>query len=105
MQSGDFGRRTRQGGTVSETRQPHEGVRGCQDRQVRVRARDDLAPLLYLGLVISGFAGDEPAVGLIVLLLGAVGFIVYLALIRMTLELHVSIVRMSEDIHKRLPGG
>jgi Domain of unknown function (DUF4282) len=61
--------------------------------------------LLYVGLVISGFASDEPAYGLIVLVLGPVGFIVYLALIRMTLELYVSIVRMSEDIHKRLPGG
>jgi Domain of unknown function (DUF4282) len=64
-----------------------------------------LLALIYVGLVISGFASDEPAYGLIVLVLGAVGFIVYLALIRMTLELYVSIVRMSEDIHKRLPGG
>jgi hypothetical protein len=64
-----------------------------------------LLALVYLGFVIGGFAGDEPAVGLVVLVLGAVGFIVYLALIRMTLELYLSIVRMSEDIHKRLPGG
>lgn len=59
--------------------------------------------LLYLGLVISGFASDEPAAGVAVLFVGAIGFIVYLALIRMTLELYLSIVRMSEDIHKRLP--
>ena len=59
----------------------------------------------YLIFVVAGFAGDEPAVGLVVLVLGGVGFIVYLALIRMTLELYLSIVRMSEDIHQRLRGG
>jgi hypothetical protein len=41
--------------------------------------------------------------GLAVLLLGPVVLIIYLAIIRMTLEFYLSIVRMSEDINKRLP--
>lgn len=40
--------------------------------------------------------------GLLVLILGAIVVIVYLALARMTLEFYLAIVRMSEDIHKRL---
>ena len=31
--------------------------------------------------------------------------IIYLALIRMTLEFYLSVVRMSQDIHQRLPQG
>jgi len=56
----------------------------------------------WLIAVISGFA-QNVGVGLLFLVLGAIGVIVYLALIRMTLELYLSIVRMSEDIHHRLP--
>lgn len=40
--------------------------------------------------------------GLGVLIFGAVGVILYLAFIRMTLEFYLSVVRMSEDIHHRL---
>lgn len=41
--------------------------------------------------------------GIFVLLIGPVLLIIYLAVIRMTLEFYLSIVRMSEDVHKRLP--
>jgi hypothetical protein len=57
----------------------------------------------YLLFVIVGFAGDTPAVGIVVLLLGWIPFLVYLALARMTLEFYFALVRMSEDIHHRLP--
>lgn len=59
--------------------------------------------LAYLLLVIVGFAGDTPAAGVVVLLLGWIPFLVYLALARMTLEFYFALVRMSEDIHHRLP--
>ncbi|MDF2966239.1 MAG: hypothetical protein K0Q93_17 [Nocardioidaceae bacterium] len=57
----------------------------------------------YLLFVVLGFAGDTPAVGIVVLLLGWIPFLVYLALARMTLEFYFALVRMSEDIHHRLP--
>ncbi|MGI8523536.1 MAG: DUF4282 domain-containing protein [Nocardioides sp.] len=38
-------------------------------------------------------------------MVGAVAALVYLAFIRMTLEFYLAIVRMSEDIHRRMPGG
>jgi hypothetical protein len=56
----------------------------------------------WLIAVISGFT-QNAGIGLLFLIVGAVGVIVYLALIRMTLELYLSIVRMSEDIHHRFP--
>ncbi len=59
--------------------------------------------LLYLIFVITGFAGDQPLVGVLVLLLGWIPFLIYLALVRMTLEFYFALVRMSEDIHQRLP--
>lgn len=59
--------------------------------------------LLYFSFVVSGFASDEPAYGLFALIGGAIGFVLYLALIRMGLEVSMAMVRMSEDLHKRLP--
>lgn len=56
--------------------------------------------LAWLIAVISGFV-NSAGIGLLFLVGGAVAVIVYLALIRMTLELYLSIVRMSEDIHHR----
>jgi hypothetical protein len=41
--------------------------------------------------------------GLSVLVLGPIFLVIYLAVIRMTLEFYLSVVRMSEHIHKRLP--
>jgi hypothetical protein len=64
--------------------------------------------LAFIGLVIgwliflvSGFAQDT-SIGIIVLVLGPIGLILYLAFIRMTLEFYLAIVRMSEDVHHRL---
>lgn len=58
--------------------------------------------LVWLVFVISGFAKNA-GLGLFLLILGGIGAILYLALIRMTLEFYLAIVRMSEDIHHRLP--
>jgi hypothetical protein len=58
--------------------------------------------LLWLLLVISAFVKSAGA-GLAVLIIGGIGAILYLALIRMTLEFYLAIVRMSEDIHHRMP--
>ncbi len=56
----------------------------------------------WLIFVIAGFANSLGA-GLGALILGPVFVVIYLAVIRMTLEFYLSVVRMSEDIHKRLP--
>jgi hypothetical protein len=56
----------------------------------------------YLVFVVAGFK-ESPGVGIVVLLLGAVAAIIYLAFVRMTLEFYYAIVRMSEDINRRLP--
>ena len=57
--------------------------------------------ITWLVLTAAGFLGDSPASGVAFLLLGAIGVILYLAFIRMTLEFYLAIVRMSEDIHHR----
>lgn len=56
----------------------------------------------WLIFVFAGFANSAGA-GLGALILGPIFVIIYLAVIRMTLEFYLSVVRMSEDIHKRLP--
>lgn len=56
----------------------------------------------WLIALFAGFA-DSLASGLVVLVLGPVMLVIYLAIVRMTLEFFLSVVRMSEDIHKRLP--
>lgn len=63
-----------------------------------------LIGLGWLIYVIFGFA-KSPGLGLLILIVGAVAALVYLAFIRMTLEFYLAIVRMSEDIHRRMPGG
>jgi hypothetical protein len=62
-----------------------------------------LAGLLvgWLVFLAAGFAQDALA-GVLVLVLGPVAVILYLAFIRMTLEFYLAIVRMSEDIHYRM---
>lgn len=64
--------------------------------------------LAMIGLAISwlfflatGFAQDA-VFGLLVLVLGPLVMLLYLAFIRMTLEFYLAIVRMSQDIHQRL---
>jgi hypothetical protein len=60
--------------------------------------------LVALGLIvfiIGGFVGDQPALGILFLIVGPLAAIVYLAFFRMMLEMYFAIVRMSEDIHRR----
>src|SRR4051812_25476738 len=56
----------------------------------------------WLVFVFAGFANSVGA-GLFALVLGPIFVIIYLAVIRMTLEFYLSVVRMSQDIHQRLP--
>lgn len=56
----------------------------------------------YVAFVIVAFS-QSAAQGLLMLVLGAVAVLIYLAFIRMTLEFYYALVRMSEDIHHRLP--
>ena len=56
----------------------------------------------WLIFVFAGFA-NSVGTGLAALILGPIFVIIYLAVIRMTLEFYLSVVRMSEDIHQRLP--
>ena len=55
--------------------------------------------LAWLAAAFSVSAGY----GFLVLVIGPIVMLVYLALIRMTLEFYLAITRMSEDIHHRLP--
>ncbi|MFY9916528.1 MAG: DUF4282 domain-containing protein [Nocardioidaceae bacterium] len=59
--------------------------------------------LAYVIVVIAGFSQSAGA-GLVLLVVGAIIALVYLAFIRMTLEFYYAIVRMSQDINRRLPG-
>jgi hypothetical protein len=61
-----------------------------------------LLAVAWLAWLAAGFASSA-AYGLLVLLIGPIVMLVYLALIRMTLEFYLAITRMSEDIHHRLP--
>jgi hypothetical protein len=56
-----------------------------------------LAWLLFLVVAFS----RNPVGGLFVLVIGPVIVLIYLAFIRMTLEFYLAIVRMSQDIHHR----
>jgi len=56
----------------------------------------------WLVFLFAGFANSVGA-GLVALVLGPIFVIIYLAVIRMTLEFYLSVVRMSQDIHQRLP--
>ncbi|HEX6151185.1 DUF4282 domain-containing protein [Nocardioides sp.] len=62
--------------------------------------------IIALGLgfflfLAAGFAAGART-GLVVLLVGPVAVLLYLCLIRMTLEFYLAIARMSQDIHQRL---
>jgi len=57
--------------------------------------------LFWLVFLASSFS-QSAGLGAVVLVLGPVAIILYLAFIRMTLEFYLAIVRMSEDIHQRL---
>lgn len=51
----------------------------------------------YVILVISGFA-DSPLTGLAILIGGAIGALIYVIFLRITLEFYFAVVRMSDDI-------
>ena len=67
--------------------------------------------LATIGIVIGWIAisisvmHNNAAAGIAVLVFGTIPAVLYLAFFRMMLEFYLSVVRMSEDIHKRLPGG
>jgi hypothetical protein len=63
-----------------------------------------LLSLVLLGYLIVALASEEPALIVLVLFVGPFVALLYLIFIRMTLEFFVAIVRMSEDVHRRLPG-
>lgn len=56
----------------------------------------------YVLFTIAGFSQSLPT-GMLVLLLGPFFAIIWLAAVRIGLEFGVAVVRMSEDINKRLP--
>ncbi len=57
--------------------------------------------LTWLVFLLTSFS-QSSGLGVVVLLLGPIIAILYLAVIRMTLEFYLAVVRMSEDIHTRL---
>jgi Domain of unknown function (DUF4282) len=59
-----------------------------------------LLGLIYIGLLISGFA-QGVGIGLVTLVVGAIGLLFYLIFFRVTLEFFYAVVRMSEDIHRK----
>lgn len=61
-----------------------------------------LIGLFWLVWLVVGFR-ESTGLGVAVLVIGPIIGMFYLALIRMTFEFYVCVVRMSEDIHKRLP--
>ena len=61
-----------------------------------------LLVIAWLAWLAAAFALSA-GYGFLVLVIGPIVMLVYLALIRMTLEFYLAITRMSEDIHHRLP--
>jgi hypothetical protein len=61
--------------------------------------------IIAVGYVIFTIASFSKSAGLgvVVLLVGGLAALVYLAFVRMTLEFYYAITRMSEDINRRLP--
>jgi hypothetical protein len=56
----------------------------------------------WLFWLVAAFASDSAGLGVAVLILGPVALLLYLCLIRMTLEFYLAVTRMSQDIHHRL---
>lgn len=56
--------------------------------------------LVWLGFLVTGFA-TSAAYGIVVLIIGPFVALIYLAMFRMTLEFYLALVRMSDDIHHR----
>jgi hypothetical protein len=57
--------------------------------------------IVWLVFLAASFSQGGGA-GLAVLLLGPIAILLYLCLIRMTLEFYLAVTRMSQDIHQRL---
>ncbi|MEO7446881.1 MAG: DUF4282 domain-containing protein [Humibacillus sp.] len=62
------------------------------------------AALMYVVVVVSQFSHGV-LTGLVALVLGPLVAVLWLAVVRIGLEFGISVVRMSEDIHRRLPQG
>jgi hypothetical protein len=60
------------------------------------------AAVMYVIVVISWFTQSVTS-GLIALIFGPLVAIIWLAVVRIGLEFGISVVRMSEDVHRRLP--
>lgn len=58
--------------------------------------------IAWIAISISVMHNNSGA-GIAVLVFGTIPAILYLAFFRMMLEFYLSVVRMSEDIHNRLP--
>ncbi|MGV8847249.1 DUF4282 domain-containing protein [Tessaracoccus sp.] len=56
-----------------------------------------------LGFIISALTTGEPLAIIGALIFAPLAGLIYLALARMTLELYYAVVRLSEDVHERLP--
>lgn len=63
-----------------------------------------IAIYLLFALMIALSSG-RPLLILPVLVVGPIAAIFMLAMLRLTLEFYLAVVRMSEDIHQRLPRG
>lgn len=62
--------------------------------------------VIGLGIVatlITAFVSRQGATIVLALILAPLVGLIYLALARMTLEMYYAIIRLSEDVHKRLP--
>lgn len=59
----------------------------------------------YLFFVIAAFSADAAFGALTLLIVGPIVALIYLALVRVTLEFYLAVVRMSEDIHKMRGSG
>lgn len=57
--------------------------------------------IVWVFQVVSA-SSESPAFAMVILLLGPLLIVLYLCLIRMTLELFIAVTRMSQDIHHRL---
>lgn len=63
------------------------------------------AAILFFGLAIlvAGLISGDALTVIGALIFAPVVALIYLALFRMTLEMYFAVIRMSEDIHHRLP--
>lgn len=57
--------------------------------------------IVWLVFLVASFS-QSAGLGVVVLILGPIGIVLYLCLIRMTLEFYLAVTRMSQDIHHRL---